>query len=139
MERISNFLNRIPGYTGYRDKENRRMSLAQPHRTSPYVNAGLGFQSVINDRWSFQADVRSVYGFIGSDDFRHDRSNNVYATVGFNYALGPAPQPPAPPAPPPPPPEKPAEPIVELTDKEKKERELIRELARKGKVSSADY
>jgi hypothetical protein len=24
MERISNFLNRIPGYTGYRDKENRR-------------------------------------------------------------------------------------------------------------------
>ena len=29
--------------------------------------------------------MRSVYGFIGSDDFRHDRSNNVYATVGFNY------------------------------------------------------
>jgi hypothetical protein len=24
MERISNFLNRVPGYTGYRDKENRR-------------------------------------------------------------------------------------------------------------------
>lgn len=91
----------LVGLGAQRDKENPFRSLAEPHRTSPYVSAGLGFQSVINDRWSFQADVRSVYGFIGSDDFRHDRSNNVYATVGFNYALGPSPQPPAPPAPPP--------------------------------------
>lgn len=89
------------GIGAERDKENRRMSLAQPHRTSPYVNAGLGFQSVINDRVSFQADVRSVYGFIGSDEFRHDRSNNVVANVGFNFAFGPTPTVAAPPAPPP--------------------------------------
>ncbi|GGY86381.1 OmpA family protein [Pseudoduganella plicata] len=79
------------GIGAERDKENRRLSLAEPHRTSPYVNAGLGFQSVINDRVSFQADVRSVYGFIGSDEFRHDRSNNVVANVGFNFAFGPSP------------------------------------------------
>jgi len=87
------------GIGAERDKENRRLSLAQPHRTSPYVNAGLGFQSVINDRVSFQADVRSVYGFIGSDEFRHDRSNNVVANVGFNFAFGPTPTVAAPPAP----------------------------------------
>ena len=91
----------LVGLGAERDKENRRLSFAEPRRTSPYVTAGLGFQSVINDRWSFQADVRDVYGFIGSDEFRHDRSNNIYLTVGFNYALGPTPQPPAPPAPPP--------------------------------------
>jgi OOP family OmpA-OmpF porin len=109
------------GIGAERDKENRRGSLAEPHRTSPYVSAGLGFQPVINDRVSFQADVRSVYGFIGSDEFRHDRSNNVVANVGFNFAFGPSPtvaapapapvaaptpvaEQPAPVAPPPPPP-----------------------------------
>ncbi|QGZ42024.1 OOP family OmpA-OmpF porin [Pseudoduganella flava] len=91
----------LVGLGAQRDKESWPNSTAHPHHTSPYVSAGLGFQSVINDRWSFQADVRDVYGFIGSDEFRHDRSNNVYVTVGFNYALGPTPTPPAPPAPPP--------------------------------------
>jgi OOP family OmpA-OmpF porin len=102
----------LVGLGAQRDKENRFNSFAQPQRTSPYLSAGLGFQSVINDRWSFQADVRSVYGFISSDDFRHDRSNNVYATVGFNYALGPTPQPPAPPAPPPAPVVEPPAPVA---------------------------
>ena len=91
----------LVGLGAERDKENPRLSFNEPHRTSPYISAGLGFQSVINDRVSFQADVRDVYGFIGSDDFRHDRSSNVYVTVGFNFALGPTPQPAAAPTPPP--------------------------------------
>jgi OOP family OmpA-OmpF porin len=68
-------------------------------RTSPYISAGLGFQSVINDRWSFQADVRNVHGFLRGDEFRPSKSNNQYLMFALNYALGPTPQPPAPPAP----------------------------------------
>ncbi|TWI70135.1 OOP family OmpA-OmpF porin [Pseudoduganella lurida] len=89
----------LVGLGAERDKENRFRSLAEPHRTSPYITAGLGFQSVINDRWSFQADLREVYGFIGDDDFNHDRSKNAVLNIGFNYAFGPTPTPAAPPAP----------------------------------------
>jgi OOP family OmpA-OmpF porin len=93
----------------------------QGRRTSPYLSAGLGFQSVINDRWSFQGDVRNVHGFLRGDEFPHSSSNNQYVTLALSYAFGPTPQPPAPPpppvqaapepvpvAPPPPPPPPPA-------------------------------
>lgn len=90
--------------------------------TSPYITAGLGFQLGLSDRWSMQADYRTVQGHIRHDDeFGFDRSNNKYLTIGFNYAFNsppvaapaPAPEPtpvatveapPAPMAPPPPPP-----------------------------------
>jgi OOP family OmpA-OmpF porin len=68
-------------------------------RTSPYVSAGLGFQSVINDRWAFQADVRNVHGFLRGDEFRPSKVDNQYLMFALSYALGPTPQPPAPPAP----------------------------------------
>jgi len=87
--------------------------------TSPYLTAGLGFQLGLSDRWSLQADYRTVQGHIRHDDeFGFDRSNNKYLTIGFNYAFNsppvaapaPAPEPTpvavveAPPAPMPPPP-----------------------------------
>ncbi|MRW94231.1 OmpA family protein [Duganella sp. FT80W] len=92
-------------------------------KTSPYVSAGLGFQSDLSERVAFQADVRDVHGFLRGDTFPSAKSNNYYVTVGLNIALGdaprpappppppapapvvePPPPPPAPPAPPPPPP-----------------------------------
>lgn len=93
----------------------------RPHvsKTNPYASAGLGFQLGLSDQWSMQADIRTVRGFLSSDDgFGFTRSNNKYINVGFNYAFNkPAPAyvapppapvveqpPPPPPAPPPPPP-----------------------------------
>jgi OOP family OmpA-OmpF porin len=87
--------------------------------TSPFATAGVGFQLGLSDRWSMQADYRTVQGRIHKDDdFGFKRSNNKYVTVGFNYAfnsppvaaVAPAPEPTpvavveAPPAPMPPPP-----------------------------------
>ncbi|WP_332877583.1 OmpA family protein [Massilia sp. S19_KUP03_FR1] len=104
--------------------ENDKMStpLRRASGTSPYVTAGLGFQLGLSDRWSMQADYRTVQGHLRNDeDFGFKRSNNKYLTVGFNYAfnsppvaaVAPAPTPvavvEAPPAPmPPPPPPPPA-------------------------------
>jgi OOP family OmpA-OmpF porin len=61
--------------------------------TSPYISAGLGFQYGLNDRWSMQADVRRVHGFIRDNAFGpDDRSDNNYVTVGLMYAFdGPTP------------------------------------------------
>lgn len=76
--------------------------LVRYKKTSPYVSAGLGFQTSINDRMSFQADVRHVHGFLRDDQIvGFERSGNNYLTFALNYALGPTPMPPAPPAPPP--------------------------------------
>ena len=94
--------------------------LGERSRTSPYASIGLGFQSLINDQWSFQADVRDVHGFLHGNDFATKKSNNAYLTLALNYAFDkPAPMPapapvvevaPPPPAPlpPPPPPPPPA-------------------------------
>lgn len=69
-----------------RDKvENRFRNTAA---NSPYINAGLGFQLGLSDRWSMQADYRTVQGHLRHEDrFGFGRSNNKYLTVGFNYAF----------------------------------------------------
>ncbi len=69
-------------------------------KTSPYLSAGIGFQSDLSERVAFQADIRDVHGFLRGDTFPSAKSNNYYATVGLNISLGDAPRP----APPPPPP-----------------------------------
>ena len=70
-------------------------------KNSPYLSAGLGFQADFNDRTTFQADIRNVHGFLRDDAFpRTDKSNNLYLTVGVNFAFAAPPRP----APPPPPP-----------------------------------
>ncbi|MBB3118578.1 OmpA family protein [Pseudoduganella violacea] len=97
------------GVGAERDKLNL-VGSPSARRSSPYVSAGLGFQSTINERWSFQADVRNVHGMLRGDEFRPSKVNNVYLNLGLNYAFGAPPAPPAPPAPapvavqPPPPP-----------------------------------
>ena len=107
------------GVGAQRDKASNRFGSVSG--TSPYVTAGLGFQLGLSDRWSMQADYRTVQGHLRNDEeWGFNRSNNKYLTVGFNYAFNsppvaavapaPAPEPvavveapPAPVAPPPPP------------------------------------
>jgi OOP family OmpA-OmpF porin len=110
----------LVGVGAERDKASNRFGSVSG--TSPYVTAGLGFQLGLSDRWSMQADYRTVQGHLRNDEeWGFSRSNNKYLTVGFNYAFNsppvaavapaPAPEPvavveaaPAPMAPPPPPP-----------------------------------
>lgn len=89
----------LVGVGAERDTLSPGIASVRARRTSPYVSAGIGFQTVINDRWSFQGDVRNVHGFLRGDEFRPSKSNNQYLFFALNYALGPTPQPPAPPAP----------------------------------------
>jgi OOP family OmpA-OmpF porin len=53
--------------------------------TSPYINAGLGFQYSFTDKLAFQADVRRVHGFLRDDAFSSNRSNNDYVTASLVY------------------------------------------------------
>ena len=41
----------------------------------------------LNDRWSLQADLRRVHGYIRDNTFGFDRNNNNYLTVGLNYVF----------------------------------------------------
>ncbi|MYN41910.1 OmpA family protein [Duganella sp. FT109W] len=112
----------LVGIGAERDKANLP-NYIERKKNSPYVSAGLGFQADINDRTTFQADIRDVHGFIRGDEFPNSKSNNYLLTVGLNFAFNapprpapaappPAPQvsepPPPPPAPLPPPPPPPA-------------------------------
>ena len=62
---------------------------------APYVNAGLGFQAVINDQWSVQADFRRVHGYLRNNDFDISRNSNNYLMVGINYSFDKSPTRPA--------------------------------------------
>jgi OOP family OmpA-OmpF porin len=90
------------GIGAERDKANLPLYIERK-KNSPYLSAGIGFQADINDRVTFQADLRDQHGFIRGDEFPNSKSNNYYLTVGLNFAFD-APPRPAPPAPPPAPP-----------------------------------
>lgn len=64
-------------------------------RTSPYLNAGLGFQYSFSPQWGMQADVRRSYAFLDGDDFRFDRARTDILTVGITYAFDRPPMRPA--------------------------------------------
>ncbi|WP_229518451.1 OmpA family protein [Massilia sp. PAMC28688] len=98
------------GLGAQRDKvENPLRSVG---RNSPFATAGLGFQWAMGDRWSMQADLRTVRGWLRDEElFGMSRSNNKYLSFGLNYALSPPPAPPAPPQPAPAP--LPAAPVAE--------------------------
>lgn len=81
-------------------------------KTSPEINAGLGFQYGFTDRVALQIDARKVLSFPRDNDFADRRRlNNNYFGFGLNFAFdGPAKAapavqksepPPAPVAPPP--------------------------------------
>ena len=60
--------------------------------SSPFATAGIGFQADLTPRLAFQADLRSVRGFLNSDEaFGFKRSNNKYFAIGLNYMLNPPP------------------------------------------------
>ena len=65
------------------DKVNRRNFRAD--HTSPYVNAGVGFQLSFNDRWGMQADVRRAHSYLRGNEFGFDRANTNLVTVGLTY------------------------------------------------------
>jgi OmpA-OmpF porin, OOP family len=108
---------------------------ASTSRTSPYINAGLGFQVAFSEQWGMQADLRRSHAYLKGNSFAFDRANTTTVTLALTYAFDaprtpmltvkpettpyvppPVIQPPAPiaqapvpvPAPPPPPPPSPA-------------------------------
>ncbi|MEQ1515933.1 MAG: OmpA family protein [Usitatibacteraceae bacterium] len=70
------------------DKVNNYRRSISLDRTSPYVNAGFGFQFSLNDRWGVQADVRRAHSYIRGNEFGFDRANTNTATIGITYAFG---------------------------------------------------
>ncbi len=107
---------------GYERDRATTPTLGTRTRTSPYLNAGAGFQVAFSEQWSMQADYRRVFGYLSGFNFGFDRSKNDYITLGLTYAFNKpaapivltaqapepvreiAPPPPAPIAPTPPPP-----------------------------------
>jgi OOP family OmpA-OmpF porin len=72
-----------------------RDGVAGIRRTSPYINAGVGFQYKFTPTLGMQADIRET------DSFYHDRTPydmkhaaNAYANVGLTWAFGGPPSPP---------------------------------------------
>ncbi|MBC7415799.1 MAG: OmpA family protein [Herminiimonas sp.] len=79
----------LAGFGAEYDKSNT--VLGERSKTSPYLDAGVGFQYAFTDQWSMQADVRRVHGFLKRDTFNSRTANNNYITVGLNYYFDKAP------------------------------------------------
>ena len=63
---------------------------------APYLNAGVGVQMVLSDRWSLQLDFRREHGYLKSNEFNIAHNNNNYLQLVVTYALGSTPTRPAP-------------------------------------------
>lgn len=70
-----------------RDKVNLGIDGSETIKSSPYINAGLGFQYGFTDQLALQADARVVHGFLRNNTFGFERSNNKYLNVGLVYAF----------------------------------------------------
>lgn len=62
-------------------------------KTSPYIDAGLGFQYGFTDQLAMQADVRRVHGFLHGNTFGFSRANTNTANLGLIYAFDKSPEP----------------------------------------------
>jgi OOP family OmpA-OmpF porin len=62
-------------------------------KTSPYLNAGVGFQYAFSDQWGLQADIRRSHGYLRGNDFGFNQNNNTQLNVGLMYTFGKAPAP----------------------------------------------
>lgn len=60
-------------------------NLASTDRLSPYASAGVGVQMDLNERWSLQADLRKVHGYLRSNQFGFNQASNTYVGIGLNY------------------------------------------------------
>ena len=68
------------------DKINIYSRRFQTQRTSPYVNAGLGFQFDFTDQLGMQADIRRSHAYLRSgNNFGTDRAQTNRATIGLVY------------------------------------------------------
>ena len=69
--------------------ENDRVSgpFGSVKHTSPFVNAGLGFQYSFSEQWGMQADLRREYAHLRGNDFGFNRANTNVLTVGLTYAF----------------------------------------------------
>jgi OOP family OmpA-OmpF porin len=61
-------------------------------KTSPYIDAGLGFQYGFTDQLAMQADVRRVHGFLHGNTFGFNRANTNYVNLGLIYAFDKSPE-----------------------------------------------
>ena len=82
----------VIGAGAERDSVNIR-GVGTKSKTSPYIDAGLGFQYGFTDQLSMQADVRRVHGFLRGNDFGFNRANTNYLNVGMIYAFDKSPEP----------------------------------------------
>ena len=61
-------------------------------KTSPMINAGLGFQYGFTDQLAMQLTARVVHGFLRGDTLGFEHSNNKYLDLGLTYAFEKTPQ-----------------------------------------------
>jgi len=54
---------------------------------SPYLEAGLGVQLSLDQRWALQLDFRRQLGFLRNDGFDSNRSRNNYVELGVSYTF----------------------------------------------------
>lgn len=73
--------------TGYERDRATTPFLGTRTRTSPYLNAGAGFQVALGEQWAIQADYRRVFGYLSGFNFGFDRAKTDYITVGLTYAF----------------------------------------------------
>jgi OmpA-OmpF porin, OOP family len=57
------------------------------NHTSPYANAGLGFQVAFNDQWGMQADIRYSYTYINGNTYAFNKANTTTLSLGLTYAF----------------------------------------------------
>jgi OmpA-OmpF porin, OOP family len=56
-------------------------------RTSPYINAGIGFQVGFTEQWGMQADIRRSHSFISGNTFAFDKADTTIVTLALTYAF----------------------------------------------------
>lgn len=76
----------LVGVGAENDKLNIYNRRFQTQRTSPYVNAGLGFQFDFTEQLGMQADIRRSHSYLRNDNnFGFDRAQTNRATIGLVY------------------------------------------------------
>ncbi|WP_172204310.1 OmpA family protein [Niveibacterium sp. COAC-50] len=98
----SNFRPFVMLGTGFEFDKVNSPTLHAGH-TSPYIDAGLGFQYLYNAQWGLQADLRRQHAWLHQDDFGFGHADTNIATVALLYVFdrpaSPAPAPRTGPAP----------------------------------------
>lgn len=64
-----------------------RSNFGSTDRLSPYASAGVGVQMDLNEKWTLQADLRKVHGYLRSNEFGFNQASNSYVGIGLNYAF----------------------------------------------------